>query len=185
MSNQRSFKCEIKNGGWTRQSRETFSKNFDGLKDGGYKIMVERLDKKFSPSRYKYYFDYVMFTILSQAGDFLQIFDRDGKLKPVQSTDDVHAIMKATFNPITFVDVSTGLTGTIGKSTTDLSDRDFIGKFTEMIIAKFSSEPYYCDLSITYDDWKYFHEKKQWYRVKMLIKNGKEITQLNIDSYQD
>lgn len=174
------FKVKRNGGQWDISARNEFRENFKGMDDGMYEIVITKADKKFSPSRYKYYFDYVMFVILMQAGDFLKVFTRDGNVKPVQSTQDVHAIMKATFNPITFVDIATGLTGTIGGTTTDLSDRDFIGKYIEMIIEKFSSEPYYCDLTLTFDDWKYFHQSGDWHKVKELIKENKELTLENI-----
>ena len=79
--------------------------------------------------------------------------------------------------------MKTGITGTIGESTKGLSDRSFIGEYSEQIIAKYSSEPYFVDLNITYDDWKYHHQKKQFFQIRGLLRQKKEITQENIDNF--
>ena len=177
----KSFQVEVVGKQFTQKSRESFRKHFLDLDDGKYKIALESMNTSFTPSRYKYYFDYVMFVILHQASDHLKILNREGEFVDVETTAEVHQIIKAIFNPITFVDLTTGVTGTIGKSTKGLSDRQFIGEFTEKVIAHYSSEPFFCDLSLTYDDWKFFHQSGQWHKVKQLIQAGEEISLKNIN----
>ena len=178
-----SFNTERKNGTWTEQSRKVFKNQFKNLPlNGKFKIAVERQDA--TPTRYKYYFDYLCFVILHQAGEFLKFINKEGDLQDMKNTKDVHQYLKMRFNAISIIDKTTGQVFNVARSTLNLSDRDFIGKFSEAIIAEFSAEPYFCDLTLSFEDWKFHHQERNWFAIKGLIKQKKELNQNNIDNFE-
>lgn len=61
------------------------------------------------------------------------------------SKDEIHDIMKIIYNPKTVVDRQTGEVRIIAGDTKSISDKDFIDKFEERIIADHSSAPYFLE----------------------------------------
>lgn len=135
-----------------QKSRQVFRDQWDALPDGEYTVTIEPGGKSYRPSRYKYYFDSVMFEIIRQAGKHFKVTNHNtGEIRDVKNTEEMHEIMKATYNPIT---VQAGrrvfvLPGT----TTDLNDREFIGTYLEQIMSDLASPPYLVEF-VDYEGWK-------------------------------
>jgi|WetSurMetagenome_2_1015567.scaffolds.fasta_scaffold632022_1 hypothetical protein len=131
------------NGGhnYTGQSREIMAEQFGALQQGRYKVVIQRVGEYQRPTRYRFYFAVVMSAILEKCADRFQIINpRTGETSPPRTTEDIHEIMKAMFNPVTII-TPHGATNS-GGTTTNLSDRDFINEYMEAIMAEFSSPPY-------------------------------------------
>lgn len=137
---------------YTGQSKEILREQFDALEEGRHKIMIERVGQYENPSRYKFYFAVVMAAILEKCADRFQLINpRTGETSPPRTTADIHEIMKAMFNPVVIM-TPKGVTNS-GGTTTNLSDRDFIGEYMEEIMAEFSSPPFNVDFRDV-DDWR-------------------------------
>jgi hypothetical protein len=142
------------NGGhqYTGQSREVMAEQFGALEQGRYKVVIEKVGAYEKPTRYKFYFSVVMAAILEKCADRFQIINpRTGETSPPRTTDDIHEIMKAMYNPVMIM-TPKGVTNS-GGTTTNLSDRDFIGEYTEEIMAEFSQPPYNVDF-LSAEEWR-------------------------------
>lgn len=132
--------------------REIFKEEWAKLPDDDYEITIKRARRGYTTTRYKYYFDCVLYEILIQAGRYYRITNpATGEIRMPNNAIEMHEIMKAIYNPVTVQvgRVSLVLPG----STTDLSDRDFIGNYLEQIISEHSGPPYLCEIPM-YEDWK-------------------------------
>ena len=141
------------NGGhqYTGQSRQIMAEQFGALEAGRYKVMIEKIGAYEKPTRYKYYFGVVMAAILEKCSDRFQIIDpRTGETSPPRTTEDIHEVMKAMYNPVIII-TPRGATNS-GGTTTNLSDRDFIGEYMETIQAEFSALPYNVEF-LDRDEW--------------------------------
>lgn len=142
------------NGGhaYTGQSRDIMREQFGALEAGRYKVAIEKVGAYEKPSRYKFYFACVMTAILEKCASRFQIINpRTGETVAPSTTEDVHEIMKAMYNPVMIM-TPKGVTNS-GGTTTNLSDRDFIGEYMEEIMADFSQPPYNVDFR-DIDDWR-------------------------------
>ena len=131
------------NGGhaYTGQSRDIMADQFGLLEQGRYKVVIEKVGAYERPTRYKFYFACIMAAILEKCADRFQIINpRTGETSPPRTTEDVHEIMKAMYNPVTIL-TPKGATNS-GGTTTNLSDGEFINEYTETIMAEFSAPPY-------------------------------------------
>ncbi len=142
------------------------------MQDAKYRVTFEKVSERITLSRYKYYFDYVMFQILVSVGESLAIVEPGGIIRPVRNTDEVHFIMKSRYNPVTYVDKLTGKSGQVGITTKILPDTQFIGKYMESIMSDFADAPYFVEFVVDYEDWKLYHKAKEWKEIKENIKNG-------------
>ncbi len=128
------------------------AEQFSALPEGRYKVTIEKVGQYEHPGRYRYYFAIVMAEILHKCADRFQIINpRTGETSPPRTTADIHEIMKALYNPVMVV-THKGITNS-GGTTTNLSDRDFIGEYMESIMAEFASPPFLCDFK-DIDDWR-------------------------------
>lgn len=109
------------------------SETLSELKDGHYNVFFTEFRK--TPSRYKFYWGYVLPAILLQAGHLFQIDGQD-----VRSTNQLHEILKAIYNSGTVLDTTTGQTMRVSISTTTLNDDQFINQFQERIMSDFAQE---------------------------------------------
>lgn len=151
-------------------SRQDLGQAIRDLGKGRYLVNISESNSRgsYSPSRYKYYFDCVLGLAFPKVSKSFA-FHKNGKLQHPKTEKELHAILKAVYNPITIVDTSTGEAKEYGVSTTVLSDSEFIGEYLESIVSDFSSPPYfaYPDTGCpTYDEWKQMHKEKTWRRFK-------------------
>ena len=137
---------------YTGQSREIMAEQFGGLPEGRYKVVIEKVGAYENPSRYKYFFAIVMAAILEKCGNMFRVIShRTGEEVPWRTTADVHAYMKLRYNPHTLT-TPTGIFIVPG-STTEISDRDFINEYMEVIMSDFASSPYFVEFK-DIDDWR-------------------------------
>lgn len=143
-----------------KSSKETFREQWGQLPDGNYTITIEEGRKGYTPTRYKYYFDCVLFEIIRQAGHYYRITNPEtGEQRKPNNTEEMHEIMKAIYNPLT---VQVGrATMVIPGSTTELKDRDFIGNYLEQIISEHAGPPYLVDIP-DYEEWKELRKTGQY-----------------------
>ena len=142
------------NGGheYTGQSRDIMRDQFGALEAGRYKVAVEKVGAYETPTRYKYYFGVVLSAILDKCADRFSLIDpRTGETTPVRTTADIHEAMKSRYNPVMMV-TPHGIVNS-GGTTTNLSDRDFIGEYMEEIMAEFSGPPFNVEFRDV-DDWR-------------------------------
>lgn len=146
------FKIEKQNGAMPPKSRKEFREQWDALPDGEYRVTIEEDGNSYRPSRYKYYFDSVLFEILRQAGRFFRVTNpATGEIRDIRTEAELHEVMKGIYNPIM---VSAGrqvfvMPGT----TTELNDREFIGNYMEQILSDFAGPPYLVEF-VDYEGWK-------------------------------
>ena len=149
------------NGGtdFTGQSRDILAEQLRALEPGRHKIAFEKVGAYERPTRYKWYFSVMMTEILNKCADRFQILNpRTGETSPPRTTADIHEIMKAIYNPVTII-TPHGATNS-GGTTTNLSDREFINEYSEMIMSEFSSPPYNCEF-LSPDEWREIMKAKR------------------------
>ena len=157
------FDIEKSNGVLANHSREIFKEQFDSLGDGKYTILISPA-KGYRPSRYKYYYDSVLWQILNEAGKhYLIVNPSTGEERNPVNTTELHECMKAIYNPV-MLSVN-GKSRVIAGTTTDLNDSEFIKGFMEQIIADHSGPPYLIEF-ISYEDWKGLHAANAWGNFK-------------------
>lgn len=137
---------------YTGQSRSVMNDAFCALPEGRFKVMIEKVGAYEKPTRYKFYFAVIMAAILHKCSDRFQIINpRTGETSPPRTTEDIHEVMKAMYNPVIIM-TPHGATNS-GGTTTNLSDRDFINEYSEMIMSEFSASPYFVDF-VDPETWK-------------------------------
>lgn len=154
------FIIQKQNGKMAAASREIFVEQWKELPDGEYTITIEEGKRGYTSTRYKYYFDCVLFEIMRQAGRFFRVLNHNtGEQRQPANVNELHEIMKALYNPIT-VQVN-GVTMLIPGTTTELTDREFIGHFMEQIISDHSGPPYLVEVPM-YEDWVELRKKNKY-----------------------
>lgn len=156
----RKTKITTYSGMLTSQSKQSIRELFSELPEGSFEVVVLQVSDKFTASRYKYYFDCVLRIILDNCGNQHQIASpTTGMARPVQTTEELHWVMKCIYNPVVFV--RNGRAVQMPGSTRDLSDRAFAGQFVEQIISDYSSPPYLCEFP-TIQEWAQMHKAGLW-----------------------
>lgn len=158
-------------GKLAQESKEEFRKQFAELPHGEtFQVVIEPYKpKRFTATRYKYYFDCVLLLAFPRVRERFMLIDKNGEVKNPSSTEELHYCLKLIYNPVTVIDSKSGKSQVIGATTTDLSDNEFINEFMEQIIADFSQEPYYAygDTGCpTRKEWAEMHKKGEWYGFK-------------------
>jgi len=102
-----------------------------------YKIKLSKVRKY--EGRYKYYFGHVLRVIAEK-----EIYASSTSGEVLTGTE-LHNILKVIYNPLIVLHPVDGRIFVKGKSTTELSDGNFIGDYEAQIIADHSQPPYYCD----------------------------------------
>jgi hypothetical protein len=97
----------------------------------------------YNSTRYKYWFDCVLGLALPRVRDFFAMADSNAQMHTPDTVEQLHAILRVIYNPLTIVSAATGKVTTIGQTTTMLPDSRFINEFSETIIADLSGPPYY------------------------------------------
>lgn len=138
--------------------KDLFANAWGDLEDGDYHFLIKKATK--GTSRNKFYWDCVLWCILSQAGEFFIIGDR----KP-DSEEDIHLVLKLKYNPIEIIDTFTGEITRVPGTTKTLTDSEFIGKYEEQIIADFSGPPFLVEFP-TFDQWVEMIKKDEWHERK-------------------
>ena len=128
--------------GWTPKSREYFVSIVNELPPGTYEFTIRRKPDGYRSTRYKYYFGHVLQVIMLTCGEKFQVLDGD-EFRPVRDTSEIHDCLKLKYNPV-IVRTPFGAF-TVPSSTTSLSDRDFIAKFEQEVVAEFSGPPWNCE----------------------------------------
>lgn len=158
------FHIEKIAGKFTIDSRVLLKEQFDQLLDGHHTVMIEPGKVGYKASRYKYYFDCLMWQLLNEAATHYRFVNPDTgeERKPVNTTE-MHVIMRAIYNPVILV--AGNKTRVIAGSTTDLNDREFIGDYSERIISDHSGPPFNIEF-VSYEDWKGLHAANGWHNFK-------------------
>lgn len=136
---------------------QLFSEQWERCPDGNYTITIEEGKKGYTSTRYKYYFDCVLREILGQASRFFRVTSpATGEQRRPESTEELHTIMKAIYNPL--IVTIDGKAMVIPGTTTELTDSDFIGNYLEQILSDHSGPPYLCEIP-DYDTWKHMRKE--------------------------
>ncbi len=154
------------------ESKQTLREHFDLLPENGtFQVTVEEYKpKKFTATRYKYYFDCILGLAFAKVRLRFELMDmRTGEVRNPKDVEELHYCLKLKYNPVYIVDRVTGVMLTIGATTTDLSDSEFINDFGEEIVADFSGAPYYAynDTGCpTRKEWAEMHRDGSWGNYK-------------------
>lgn len=156
------------NGKYEQSAREEMAAMFNGAPDGFYEVTIQEDKKRYTTTRYKFYFGHVVETILLTVGSKFKVMLENGTWRPVNSPEEMHRVLKRMYNPVTYV-TPDGQTWTEGASTTELNDRDFVWEYIESIMADFSLPPYNCEF-LTREEWR---EVMKQERERKIIPAGK------------
>lgn len=165
------FDIETNGVTFTDKSRTTLKEQFDLIRSqpGRYDVSITPAKDKRTATRYKYYFDCVMWQILNECGNMYQTLDpKTGELTTPKNTEDMHWCMKCLYNRKVLI--VNGEAFPVAASTTDMSDTEFIGKFLEANIIPDHSGPPYLIEFISYEDWKGLHAANAWKHFKNTYK---------------
>lgn len=149
---------------------------FGELPAGGtYKVTVEEFKpKRYNATRYKYYFDCVLGLAFAKVRErFRLVAPKTGETRNPADVEELHYCLKLKYNPLYIFDEASGVMLTIGATTTDLSDSEFINEFAEEIVADFSGAPYYAypDTGCpTREEWALMHKENTWNSFKKQYK---------------
>ena len=146
------------------EGRDLLRNTVLNAEDGQYVLTLKKVGA-FKATRYKYYFDCVMFYLLRDAAKFYRMIDHStGEQYTPRTSEEMHQIMKVIYNPVTII-VPGGRTDTVGGTTTSLSDREFIGQYLEQIISDHAGAPYLVEIP-TIQEWAMLHQSGQWANLK-------------------
>ncbi len=160
------FEIEVKGGKMPPIHKSIFREQWGKLTDGRYKVGFEEIKNNHRSTRYKYYFDCVLGFALPAAARVYLI--KEGvEARPIRNVEELHSICKMLFNPVQIVDALSGEIINHAATTTTMSDRQFIGEFTEKVIEHFASHPFFVEF-IDYEDWKIEHNEGTWATTKHL-----------------
>lgn len=158
------FTIETDGVTFTEKSRSALKEQFGALTIGRYDVLITPAKDKYTPTRYKYYFDCALWQILNEAGRYYLIVNpSSGEQRTPANTTELHECMKAIYNPITLT--VGNKTRVIAGTTTDLNNKEFLGEYLEQIISDHSGPPYNIEF-ISYDDWKGLHAVNAWHNFK-------------------
>lgn len=161
------FDIEKANGVLANHSREILKEQFSALDDGKYTVMIAPA-KGYSPSRYKYYHDSVLFQILVHCGHMHRYINpKTGEETYPKNTAEMHEIMRVLYYSVMIVRGDT--IKVVGKSTTELNDTQFLKEFLQNILVEYSGPPYNIEF-ISYEDWKELHRANAWINFKQTYK---------------
>jgi len=153
---------------FTEKSRAILKEQFGALPLGRYDVLITPTKDNYTATRYKHYFDSVLWQILNQAGRFYLIVNPStGEQRTPRDTTELHECMKAIYNPVTLT--VGNRTRVIAGTTTDLNNKKFLGEYLEQIIADHSGPPYNIEF-ISYQDWKELHRANAWINFKQTYK---------------
>ena len=165
---------EKHNGEWTTTSRQRMADIMGKLPDGKYMFYVPHRKTAVKNSRYKYYFDCFLYSILSQLRGRVFFVDSNtdsetqGEVIPISTTSQLHEFFKLKYNRGTIMDTVTKKAYDIPLSTTGLSNTDFINKFQEEIAADMATE-YGCEI-ISFEEYIQHKEDGTWHEFKEALK---------------
>lgn len=153
---------------FTDKSRTTLKEQFSALTVGRYDVSITPAKEGYRPTRYKHYFDCILWQILNEAEHhYLIVNPSTGEQRHPANTTEMHECMKAIYNPVTLT--VGNRTRVIAGTTTDLNNKEFLGEYLEQIIADHSGPPYNIEF-ISYQDWKELHRANAWINFKQTYK---------------
>lgn len=161
------------NGNYSEVHREIMKEMiFDNTPDAYFEFTVtERQEVNYTATRYKYYFDCVMYLALLFRGDrFCFINSETGEQTRPRTTEEMHECYKLEFNSVLVMSKKTGNIYKTAKSTRGLSDRDFIGQYTDEILMDIFESGKVEDVP-TYEEWKEMHKNNKWKSFKVSLGN--------------
>lgn len=141
----RKFNIKKDSGRLTADTREILAEAVSQAPDGNFEIMIKQRPEGYSRTRYKFYFGSIVPLILLTCADKFKIVSQDGEMRTPTSAEEMHEVLKYLYNPVSIVTPKGAFV--TGSTTTNLSDRDFIGVYLESIMADFSNPPYNVDFS--------------------------------------
>ena len=151
-------------------SREIFRDQFGVLEPGMYLVQIKPYKTaRFTATRYKWWFDCVLGLVLPNVRQHFGMADKHGEVSYPDTVEQLHEILKLIYNPVTIVRADGGIIKTIGYTTTQMPDSDFINEFCEQIIADFSGPPYFAfpDTGCpTREEWAEKHKAGEWGQFK-------------------
>lgn len=157
------FQIETDGIAFTDKSRAILKEQFGALSLGRYDVSITPAKDGYRPTRYRFYYDCVLWHILNKAAKYYRIVNpRTGEQTQPKTTEELHGIMKWIYNPIQIS--SDGDVTVIAGTTTDLNDEEF-SEYMENIIVDHSGPPYNIDF-IMYEEWVQMHKRGQWKHYK-------------------
>ena len=168
--NNMSAKFTIETDGvtFTDKSRAALKEQFGALPPGKYDVLITPAKDNYTATRYKYYWDSVLWQILCEAGHHHRSIDpKTGEETHPKNTADLHEIMRVFYYPVM---VARGeVIKVVGKSTTELTDQQFLKGYLQNILVEYSGPPYNIEF-ISYEDWKELHRANAWINFKQTYK---------------
>jgi hypothetical protein len=141
----RKFNIRKDSGRLTVDTREILAEAVSQAPDGNFEIIIKQRPEGYSRTRYKFYFGSIVPLILLTCADKFKIVTNDGSMRTPTSAEEMHEVLKYLYNPVSIVTPKGAFV--TGSTTTNLSDRDFIGVYLESIMSDFSNPPYNVDFS--------------------------------------
>lgn len=138
------------NGRLDPVSREIVLEAIRNAPDGRYDLILQGRPEGYSATRYRYYFGHIVTAILLTCSEKFRIVAPNGEMRTPQTVEEMHEVLKFYYNPVTIITPKGHFT--TGKSTTGISDRDFVQTYLESIMADFSQPPYNVEF-ITREEW--------------------------------
>jgi len=164
------FQIQTDGTAFTDKSRADLKEQFDLIRSqpGRYDVLIVPVKEGYRPTRYKYYYDSVLWQILNECGYMhRQIDPRTGEETHPKNTAELHEIMRVFYYPVM---VARGNSvKVVGKSTKELSDTQFLKDFLNNILVEYSGPPYNIEF-ISYEDWKGLHRANGWENFKNTYK---------------
>lgn len=152
---------EKSNGKLTQAAREILAEQFAALPDGWHTNDITPGRRGYTPTRYRFYHDVILWCILTQAGRFYRITNPStGEERIPRNTAELHECIKAIYNPVILI-TPNGKTRVIAGTTTDLTDSEFIEQFQEQIVADHSQDPYLVEF-VDIETWRAKHNDGTW-----------------------
>jgi hypothetical protein len=144
------IRIEKQSGRLTERSREALKALIEGLEDGYAEIYATQKKRRYAPTRYRYYFGYIVPIVLRDAGHMFCIMQKGEKRYP-QTPEQMHEILKAIYNPEVVISPKGAFQR--GVTTTKRDDPEF-AELLNTIISELSAQPYFCEFEKTFEEWK-------------------------------
>ena len=141
----RKFNIKKDGGKLTADTREILAEAVSQAPDGNFEITITQRPEGYRNTRYKFYFGCIVPLILHTCADKFKIVSNTGEMRTPTSGEEMHQVLKYLYNPVSIVTPKGAFV--TGSTTTNLSDRDFIGVYLESIMSDFSNPPYNVDFS--------------------------------------
>jgi hypothetical protein len=135
-------------------SREILREQIAQMADKGGWWNISTTQANYTPTRYKYLFDCVYKDALPNVANRFQVIGKDGKQRPLETTDELHEYMKWAFNSILILNPETGEVCRVPDTSTKLDDNKFYSVFEEKVIQLLTEmDAFGADGCLSRDEW--------------------------------